>query len=313
MLQKYKIHRDYHLLALMNINIQEEKAIRLSNALINKINFLHVEDDIVSEKVTIPSFDGHFIDLYIYKPKDSGDKIPCMVYYHGGGFFLKGDALTPRILSEYVRQTNIAIVYVDYRLSLDFPYPTPLEDCYSGLKWVFENNIYLNIDENRILIMGFSAGGALSAGVTLLARDRKFPKLIAQILISPVTDYRQITSSSKNFTDTPNWNTDSNRHMWELYLRNVKGEVPCYASPAVATNLKDLPPAYIEVSEFDPLHDEGLNYAHSLESNGVEVLINDTKGTIHMSSIQLKSKKTKNNIKIMSAFIKKITNKVTNK
>lgn len=305
-LQKYKIDRDYHLLALMNINIHEEKAIRISNALVNRINFLHVDDDISAEKLTINSFDGFHIDLYIYRPKDCPENIPCMVYFHGGGFFLKGDALTPRILSAYIRKSSIAVVYVDYRLSLDYPYPIPVEDCYAGLKWTFENSSYLGFDNEKILVMGFSAGGALAAGVTLLARDRKFPHIVAQVLISPVTDYRQITASAKNFIDTPNWNSESNRRMWELYLRNIDGKVPYYASPAVAPSLRGLPPAYVEVSEFDPLHDEGVNYAKNLKDSGVNVILNDTKGTIHMSSILLKSKKTKKNIDNMCSFIKGI-------
>ncbi len=305
-LQKYSIHKDFQLLSLMSITVQEEKSIRLSNALLNRVNFLHVDKGISAEKVTIRSFDSSEIDLYIYKPKKSNDNIPCMVYFHGGGFFLKGDALTPKILSDYIRKTDIMIIYVDYRLSIDVPYPVPLEDCYSGLKWTFENSGYLGIDPTKILVGGFSAGGALTAGVTLLARDRRGPELIAQVLISPVTDYRQITISSKKFTDTPNWNSQSNKHMWELYLRNIKGDIPIYASPAIAKSLKDLPPAYIEVSEFDPLHDEGINYAGSLKDDGINVVLNDTKGTIHMSSIHLKSKITQNNIKKMSEFIKGI-------
>lgn len=307
-MHKYPIDHDYHLLALMNINIHEEKAIRLSNAIINKLNFLHVDSDITAKKMTIPSFDGFLIDIYIYTPKKFSENMPCMVYFHGGGFFLKGDALTPKILSEYVRETDATIIYIDYRLSLDNPYPIPLEDCYAGLKWAFENSNFLNIDPNKIFVIGFSAGGALAAGVTLLARDRDFPHIKAQVLISPVTDHRQITSSVKKFVDTPNWNSESNKFMWELYLRDIDGDIPFYASPMVAQSLKDLPPAYIEVSEFDPLHDEGINYANRLIEAGVEVLINDTKGTIHMSSIQLKAKKTKENITRMSQFIKGVTN-----
>ncbi len=302
--QKYKIDKDYHLLALMSITVHDEKAIRLSNAMLNRVNFLHVDEDIVAEKLTIPGYGGVNIDLYIYKPKYSEEGIPCMVYFHGGGFFLKGDALSPKILSEYIRESNIMVVYVDYRLSIDFPYPTPIEDCYSGLKWTFENSNFLGINQDKIFVMGFSAGGALAAGVTLMARDRGLKVIKAQILICPVTDHRQITESVNNFTDTPNWTSDSNRHMWELYLRDIKGEVPYYASPAIAPSLKGLPPAFIEVSEFDPLHDEGLNYAGSLKKDGIYVEINDPGGTIHMSSIHLKAKKTKESIKKMSKFIK---------
>ncbi|MGL1893567.1 MAG: alpha/beta hydrolase [Spirochaetaceae bacterium] len=304
-LQKYQIDKDYQLLALMSITIHEEKSIRISNALLNRVNFLHVDSDISAQKISISSFDGEFIDLYIYKPKHVLEDLPCMVYYHGGGFFLKGDALSPKILSEYVRYANIVIVYVDYRLSLDYPYPTPLKDCYSGLEWVFKNDRFLGINPNKIIVTGFSAGGALAAGVTLMARDKKGPDIKVQALISPVTDHRQITHSVNSYTDTPNWNSLSNKHMWELYLRDLElDSVPYYASPGTATSYIGLPPAYIELAQFDPLHDEGYNYANSLKKAGVDTLLNDTKGSIHMSSIHMKSKKTQNNMKLMLDFIK---------
>ncbi len=85
--------------------------------------------------------------------------------------------------------------------------------------------------------------------------------------------------------------------MWKIYLRNIKGEVPCYASPAVAKSLKNLPPTYLEVAEFDPLRDEGINYANKLLADGVEVILNKTSGTIHLSSLILKAEQTKESIK----------------
>ncbi|MBN2618936.1 MAG: alpha/beta hydrolase [Spirochaetales bacterium] len=287
----------------MNINIHNEKRIRLSNAFINSLNFLKVDSDIVSEKKVIETFDGSPIDLYIYKPLGINENLPCMVYFHGGGFYLKGDALSPKILSEYIRRGKFAVIYVDYRLSLDYPYPIPLEDCYSGLTWCYNNASYLGIDPSKIFVTGFSAGGALAAGVSLLARDRDFKIIKCQTLIAPVTDHRQITESVKNYNDTPNWNSESNSFMWELYLRNVVGDIPFYASPATSPSFSNLPPTYIEVSEFDPLHDEGVNLHNSLKLAGNITELNNTKGTIHMSSIQLRSKKTIKNMERMLTFI----------
>ncbi|QEN03702.1 alpha/beta hydrolase [Thiospirochaeta perfilievii] len=292
----------------MNINLYDEKAIRISNALLNRVNFLNVDNTISANKVTIPSTDDFLIDLYIYRPKNIDRELPCMVYYHGGGFFLKGDALSPKILSEYIKENSMVIVYVDYRLSIDFPYPTPVNDCYAGLNWVYNNYEFLNIKQDKIFVMGFSAGGALAAGVTLRARDNNLDIIKAQILICPVTDHRQVTDSVKNFVDTPNWTSKRNRHMWELYLRDITGDVPYYASPLNAPDFKNLPPAYVELSQFDPLHDEGLLYANKLKESGIHVVLNDTKGTVHMSSIVLRAKKTMDNIKKMSEFIRESLN-----
>ena len=85
---------------------------------------------------------------------------------------------------------------VQYRVGL--PYPEPLKDCYRGLCWIWENAEQLGIDRERIAVLGDSAGGALAAGVTLLARDRKGPEICFQMLISPVTDYRMTSWSMRH-------------------------------------------------------------------------------------------------------------------
>lgn len=292
----------------MDFNIYDEKSIRVANYLAFKVDFLKVDKDIRSDHYIIDSYDGESIDIYVYRPMEYHSTLPGMVYTHGGGFYLRGDILNPRIMSDYIRKFPMVVVYIDYRLSLDHPYPTPLEDSFAGLKWAYENSDLLGIDRERIAVAGYSAGGALATGLTLLARDRGLNCIKAQLLVSPVTDHRQITDSVKEFVDTPHWNSSSNRFMWEIYLREVEEDVPFYASPMTAPELKGLPPAYIEVAEFDPLHDEGVNYCNRLEEAGVYTELNDTKGTIHMSSNYLKSKITQDNIKKMLDFLNRVLN-----
>lgn len=128
---------------------------------------------------------------------------------------------------------------------------------------------------------GDSAGGALAAACALRVRDEGRPWLCFQLLVYPVTDSRMETASMRKYTDSPMWNARLNQKMWELYLRDADHGMPQYAAPLLARNFSDLPPAYMEIEEFDCLHDEGIAYAKALEAAGVAVQVEDVKGTFH--------------------------------
>jgi len=123
---------------------------------------------------------------------------------------------------------------------------------------------------------------AATAPVAQKALDEKSVSILGQLLIYPVIDRSCSSESVKKFRDTPIWSGVSNERMWKKYLENyAENDVPQYAAPADRSDLSGLPPAYVELAEFDPLHDEGLEYARRLEIAKVDVEINDTKGTIH--------------------------------
>ena len=169
---------------------------------------------------------------------------------------------------------------------------------------IYENAEKFKIDKNRIALGGDSAGGALATAVAQMARDRKGPEVIFQMLIYPVTDSRQKTESIKKFVDTPLLNSKVNKGMWKLYLKDsVKGN-KAYAAPNEAEGFSDLPSAYIEVAEFDCLRDEGLEYAKSLEEAGVEVKVREVKGAIHDFEIAKNSDYIKEVIKSRGETLK---------
>ena len=131
-------------------------------------------------------------------------------------------------------------------------------------------------------LVGDSAGGALAAGVSQQALDRGENPVCAQILIYPVTDHETRTESARSFTDTPMWRTGSNLAMWKVYLRGSDpAAVPAYAAPLHRDSFAGLPPAFVEVAEFDPLRDEGIEYARALEAAGVATELREVKGGIH--------------------------------
>ncbi|HPC07156.1 MAG TPA: alpha/beta hydrolase, partial [Anaerolineaceae bacterium] len=214
-------------------------------------------------------------------PENIDRPAACLVYYHGGGFVLGSNPLQERLFLRIAEEVPFVLVMPDYRLAPDHPFPAGVEDCYATLLWVARYASRIGIDRSRIAVAGDSAGGGLAAAVAQMARDKKGPAICLQILLYPVTDCSMTTESANLFTDTPVWNSLANRKMWEVYLNGWEGPVSPYASPMHAGSLASLPPAYVETAEFDPLHDEGIEYARRMVAEGVEVTLHETKRTVH--------------------------------
>jgi acetyl esterase/lipase len=173
----------------------------------------------------------------------------------------------------YVVEIGAVVVSVEYRLAPEHPDPAPVEDCYAGLVWTAKNAAELDIDPERILIAGASAGGGLAAGTALLARDRGFPELTHQILLCPMLDDRMITPSSRMLVDTGIWDAEDNAFGWTALLGDRRGgpDVSPYAAPARATDLSRLPRTFLDVGSAETFRDETIDYAQRLCQAGVSV------------------------------------------
>lgn len=124
-------------------------------------------------------------------------------------------------------------------------------------------------------------GGDLSAATTLMTRDKKDPALCFQMLLYPMLDYRNVTPSSHQLNDHHSWSRDSNLAAWGMYLADVSGDVPAYASPSMAGDLSGLPPAYVLAYGLDPFRDEDIDYAQRLMKAGVPVELHVVPGVTH--------------------------------
>jgi acetyl esterase len=227
------------------------------------------------------------VPIRIYRPERP--VAPAAVYdVHGGGFILGDLEIDHARNLVLAQELGVVVVSVDYRLAPETPFPGPLEDVYAGLVWTAEHAAELGVDPQRIAIHGNSAGGGLSAGLALLARDRGGPHIAFQYLGVPEVDDRLSTPSMTAFTDTPIWNRPNAVISWDAYLgRGVPGTdgVSPYAAPARATDLAGLPPAYVSVMHFDPLRDEGIAYALAMLAAGVTVELHLFPGTFHGSGL----------------------------
>lgn len=265
--------------------------LKMANAVLNPIFWLHDDEYIKVGKHRISGHQGDEIDVFVLEPKraEADKAAPCLIYLHGGGFVMDAAPSHYVLAKQYAQRLGCKVVFVRYRLAPQFPFPTACEDCFAALKWVIESSKALEIDSARIGVGGDSAGGALAAALALMARDRLSQTLSFQMLIYPVLDYRMNTESNRIYTDTPMWNSRLSEKMWKMYLPDEMAGCVEYASPAEAQSLCELPPAYVELAQFDCLHDEGAEYAQRLSGCAIDVVTEETNGTMHGFDVMVKS------------------------
>jgi acetyl esterase len=234
---------------------------------------------------TVPGPPGaEEVPVRIFRPHGVPGPLPALVYFHGGAFVLGDLEANARVSGRYAPAAGVLVVHVDYRLAPEHPYPAGMEDCYAVLEWVFGQAEELGVDPDRVAVGGSSAGGCLAAACALRARDDGGPPIAFQMLIYPALDDRQRSSSVRTFVDTPMWDGPNNSLMWGLYLGpdGPGGDhVSQYAAPARAVTLAGLPPAFVLTCEFDPLRDEGNEFALRMLGDGVEVDLHVVPGTCH--------------------------------
>lgn len=223
------------------------------------------------------------VRVRIYEPTKKTNKLPCVLWIHGGGYTVGLPEANDTLCETFVMEANCIVVSVDYRLAPEHPFPAPLEDCFAALTWIADNAKEIGIDASRIAIAGSSAGGGLTAALAVLARDGKGPSVIFQMPLYPMIDDRNITPSSHEITDQRVWNRERSIAGWKMYLGSVYGDdVSPYAAPARATDLKGLPATYTCVGELDPFRDETIAYVNRLLQAGVPSEFHVYPGSYHV-------------------------------
>ncbi len=219
------------------------------------------------------------IPVRIYTPAGKGP-FPVLVYYHGGGFVIGDLDSHDGVCRSLTNGAGCVTVSVDYRLAPENKFPAAVEDAYSAALWVAENAPQFNADPKRLAVGGDSAGGNLSAVVSIMARDRQAPRIAFQLLIYPATDITCSTPSHKTNTEYVLTPAEISWFMGH-YLRSDADRRNPLASPSFAASFKGLPPALIITAEFDPLRDEAEDYGQKLREAGVPVQISRYEGMVH--------------------------------
>jgi acetyl esterase/lipase len=220
------------------------------------------------------------VNVRVHRENSADGKLPCIYWMHGGGLIVGTNVGDDPRFDKWCPNLNCMAASVEYGLAPESRYPDPLEDCYAGLKWIFDNADRLGIERGRIGIGGASAGAGLAAGLALLARDRGEVTLAFQALIYPMLDDRQITVSSQ--WNDPVWPPNANRFGWDSYLGDLTDDaVPHYAAAARADDLRNLPATFISVGALDGFADEDIDYANRLRHSGVPCELHVYPGAPH--------------------------------
>lgn len=211
---------------------------------------------------------GH-VALRLFRPLPTPHALPVLVYLHGGGWTI-GDLDTHDVLCrQLARDAGCAVVSVDYRMGPEHPFPAAVDDCVAAFRWVRAHAQELSLDVNSMAVGGDSAGGNLAAALCLVERDAGQPLPTFQLLIYPATDMRAVAPSHTTNGQGYMLTHDSIAWYRGNYLADQADWTDWRASPLLAHSHAGLPPALVLTAGFDPLRDEGLQYANALSAAGV--------------------------------------------
>ena len=247
------------------------------------VAYRHSSGDLDSvEDRTVPGPDGNDIAIRIYTPVSANKSLAVVIFFHGGGWVV-GSLNSHDHMCRYLAQGgDCIIVAVDYRLAPEHKFPAGLEDCIAVTRWVAKNAEGFGGDPARLAVAGDSAGGNLAAGVALELRDA--PKGVSiglQLLIYPAVDFTADTASKAENAEGYLLTRQATETYADLYLPNREARTNPRASPQLASHHTDLPRAWIQTAQFDPLRDEGCIYAETLANAGVQVEYKCYAGMVH--------------------------------
>ena len=214
------------------------------------------------------------IALRIYRPLGAGatptkgGELPALVYYHGGGWTI-GDLDTHDVLCrELCNGSGAVVVAVDYRMGPEHRFPAAVDDALAATAWVRRQANELGVDASRIAVGGDSAGGNLAAVVAIAARDSGDLPIAYQLLIYPATDQRRGHPSHTTNGSGYLLTSESISYYHDHYIADAAHDLDWRASPLLHPDLSRLPPALVLTAGFDPLRDEGFEYANRLVAAG---------------------------------------------
>jgi acetyl esterase len=239
--------------------------------------------DVDIEDTIVPGGPAGEVSVRIMRPRGATGPLPVVIYIHGAGWVFGNSHTHDRLIRELTVGANAAVVFPNYSLSPEARYPTAIEESYAVLRWVADHGADEDLDASRIAIAGDSVGGNMTAALTLMAKERSGPSLVAQLLFYPVTDASFDTESYREFATGYFLRRDAMQWFWDQYTTEEARRDEITASPLRATTeqLAGLPPALVITAEADVLRDEGEAYGRKLRAAGIDVTATRYEGVIH--------------------------------
>jgi acetyl esterase len=234
------------------------------------------------EDISLPVGPTGSVPIRIVRPTAIAEVLPVVMYFHGGGWVLGDRDTHDRLLREIAVGAQAAVIFVEYARAPEARYPVAIEQAYAATRYVVDNAASLRIDPLRLAVAG-SVGGNMTAAVTLMAKQRRGPRIAFQVLFYPVTAAGFETPSYMQFADGPWLTKRAMEWFWDAYLPDPAARNQTTATPLNASldQLAGLPEALVITDENDVLRDEGEAYARKLSDAGVRVTSVRYNGTIH--------------------------------
>jgi len=269
------------LIMLDNGDLQDYEGQRSNHRKMREANPPTILESVRVRDIQHNSHDGPPVRLRLYEPRISGQPLPALLWIHGGAFAIGFPEDDDELCMKLAADSGFLIVSPDYRLAPEHPFPAGFDDTYNSLLWLEKYADLLGINRDFLAIGGVSAGGALAAAVCQRARDENGPLIRQQILACPVIDDALTSASMQKFQEAPIFTPREAKLMWDMYLNENRETPPLYAVPGRHPDLANLPPAYVLTADYDPLRDEGIEYALRLILAGNSVELHHVPGTFH--------------------------------
>ncbi len=222
---------------------------------------------------------GRRIYCRVHRPRT--DKLlPVAIYFHGGGWYFSSVDTHDCVARTYAAAGEIAVISVDYALAPEAKFPQAVEECVAVAQHIASHAAIWNVDGERLLLIGDSAGGNLALATALALRDRKGPLLRGVLAAYPVCDCDFDTPSYREFADGPPLTADKMRFFWTSYVTNAADMLHPWAAPLRA-DLTQLPPVLLHVGELDILRSEVEALANKLARSSVRVNFEIFPGLAH--------------------------------
>lgn len=298
--------------ALSYGNIEVESSRRLAD--LKKLDALRI----FLKKLDTKIYNGEYeVPVRLYFPSEEEMKMEAkershlsvLLFFHGGGWVTESVETYDRVCARMAQSTSCIVASVEYRLAPEYRFPTAFEDCYAAAKALYTNHSILHVHPDQITIMGDSAGGNLAAAVCLKARDTGDFTPKRQILIYPAvnncyTEASPYPSVQENGTDYLLTSVKMEDYL-KLYESTPKDRQNPYFAPLMAGDFSRLPRTLILTAQFDPLRDEGEEYAKRLKEAGNEVELHRINGALHgFFALGIRFLHVQESFTYMNAFLK---------
>lgn len=250
---------------------------------LTRVNKLKFSEPILRTEDRRIAGPGSDLPIRIYTPRElkTGERLPVLIWFHGGGFVIGSLETHDSVCRMLANRADCIVVSVDYRLAPEAKFPAAVEDCAAAMKWVALHAVEFGGDANCMAVGGDSAGANLATVMAILARDAAHPKLVFQLLIYPCVAPEPETPSHYKFKEGYILSRNSITWFYRHYLRSGKDVKDFRFAPLVCEDLSGLPPSLIIVAGYDPLRDEGIEYARKLIESGNRVRLANYEGMVH--------------------------------